>query len=472
MKWNFLGVFAATVAFAFAAFGGNPQRIGHTTLLPRDSNPDDGGLYNAFIDPTNGYAYFLGNYLFKVCISNYPPVPVGQPTNTGSSSYVAIDTAAGYAYIARPPLLNRYSLGVGTNPITSAGSLKVAAGNPGAICVDDSDANPSNHYACVFCTVAGSPTRMAKISLVTFTNVGYSSLNAGETNGGSALVDAAKGYAYFATRKGGSTNSEIVKIKMMPGTNLPVRIGSVSLGATEEGIGFGSLDPLHGYTYYGTYGYSNLPSRIYKVKLGDGDSPPTLVGNIDLHQGRAQLSLSVIDPINGFVYFANDNTYPGGVHQFSLNGTNLPVEVGYLHFKCGPSNNPPDTVSTFNVTTNADGVLPYGEVYLRSAIFDPVRGYAYFGQDSKPNQFVTVKLAQVDPFTVVTSRATNGTLQLEFTNIMGGAFSVWAAASPGLPFTNWTSLGNATESSPGQFQFSDPQAPTNLQRFYRVGSSP
>ena len=34
-----------------AADAGNPQRINHTVFLPRRSGPDDGGLYNAFIDP-------------------------------------------------------------------------------------------------------------------------------------------------------------------------------------------------------------------------------------------------------------------------------------------------------------------------------------------------------------------------------------------------------------------------------------
>ena len=38
------------------------ERIGHTTLLPRHSNPDDRGMYAAAIDPANGYAYFLGEY--------------------------------------------------------------------------------------------------------------------------------------------------------------------------------------------------------------------------------------------------------------------------------------------------------------------------------------------------------------------------------------------------------------------------
>ncbi len=162
---------------------------------------------------------------------------------------------------------------------------------------------------------------------------------------------------------------------------------------------------------------------------------------------------------------------PGGIHQFSLNGTNLPVEISYLPFQGGLSNNPPQGVSTFNVTTNGDGILPYGEVYFRSAVFDPVRGYAYFGQDSKPNQIVKFKVAQVDPFTLNGAQTqTNGSVQFSFTNINGGSFSALTATNLALPLTNWTSLGNVTEVSPGQFQFSDPQPAREPQRFYRVSS--
>ena len=462
--------YGASVSFGFGliANAGNPQRVDHAVFLPRRSNPDDGGLYNAFIDPPNGYAYFLGNYLTKVDITVDPPRPVGPPLNTGSSSYVAIDLMMGYGYICRPPALNRYSLGAGTNAITAAGSLTPAVGFPGPFFVDDSNPDPAFHYGYLFCISANSPTRISKIALSSFTEVSFTNLNPEETRGGSGLVDTTNRYIYFATGTTNSTNAELVKIKMTPGTNAPQRVAALSIDTQGQGFGFGSLDPVHGYSYYGTYGNTNLPSKIYKVKLGDGNAAPTLVGSIDLHEGQARLSLSVIDPANGFVYFANDNTYPGGVHQFSLNGTNLPVEIGYFPFQSGPSNNPPQGVSTFNVTTDLDGVLPYGEVYFRSAVFDPVRGFAYFGQDSKPNQIVKFKLATVHPFTLGGSRTPGGTFQIVFTNIWGGSFSTSVATNLGQPAGSWMSLGSATEISPGQYQFTDPQPASDARRFYRV----
>src|ERR1019366_1894261 len=98
------------------------QRIGHTTLTPRHSNPDDKGMYAAGVDPTNGYAYFVGAYLFKLDITGNLPVQVGPALNTGQSTEGAIEPAAGSLYLAKNTV-NRYALGAGTNAVSSAGSL-------------------------------------------------------------------------------------------------------------------------------------------------------------------------------------------------------------------------------------------------------------------------------------------------------------------------------------------------------------
>jgi hypothetical protein len=65
---------------------------------------------------------------------------------------------------------------------------------------------------------------------------------------------------------------------------------------------------------------------------------------------------------------------------------------------------------------------------------------------------------------------TNRSFRISFTNSPGAFFSVVAATNPTLPPTNWTSLTGLTEVSPGQFQFTDPQATNSPLRFYRVRS--
>jgi hypothetical protein len=480
MNTKFLLICFFLAGFSLLANAGDPQRIGHTTLTPRHNTvtnsdgsfmADDKGMYSAAIDPTSGYAYFIGTYLFKLDITGNLPVQVGPSINTGQLIQNAIDPAAGYLYLPKGTL-NRFSLGAGTNAVVAAGSLALAAGSAGQILIDDSDPNPANHYGYVICTSSGNPVKVAKVALGTFTELGSTNLLANETNFlFGSVADAQKGYAYFVTQTISNT-SWIVKIKMTPGINPPGRIGAASLSVSNATIDGGCIDTVHGYAYFDTYSSdTNIPATVFKVKLGDGDVAPTVVGNVSLHAGEGRLSAGIVDPTNGFVYFANDNTYPGGVYQLSLNGTNLPVEITYLSFQSGTSStNPPNGVTAQNTTTNSDGLLPFGEVFFRSAVFDPVRGCAYFGQDSRPNQVVKMRVAQIDPFTLTGAQIQNGSFQSSFMNIAGASFSVLASTNLALPLSNWIKLGSVTEISHGQFQFSDSQAANNPDRFYRVSS--
>ncbi len=63
-----------------------------------------------------------------------------------------------------------------------------------------------------------------------------------------------------------------------------------------------------------------------------------------------------------------------------------------------------------------------------------------------------------------------GPLQITFTNIPGANFTVFSSTDLTRPLSSWTSLGTPTESPAGQYQFSDPGAQTNSQRYYRVRS--
>lgn len=64
----------------------------------------------------------------------------------------------------------------------------------------------------------------------------------------------------------------------------------------------------------------------------------------------------------------------------------------------------------------------------------------------------------------------NGIFQFDFFDNPGLSFTVLATTNLSQPKTNWTALGGVTEISPGQFQFTDPQATNNLQRFYQIHS--
>ncbi len=63
-----------------------------------------------------------------------------------------------------------------------------------------------------------------------------------------------------------------------------------------------------------------------------------------------------------------------------------------------------------------------------------------------------------------------GNFQFSFTNTPGATFRVWMTTNLSLPFSNWISMGYVTNNSPGQYQFSDAQAGSNVQRYYSVSS--
>ena len=68
------------------------------------------------------------------------------------------------------------------------------------------------------------------------------------------------------------------------------------------------------------------------------------------------------------------------------------------------------------------------------------------------------------------TRLSNGAFQFSFTNQPGASFTVLTSTNLALPLSNWTSLGAPIESPAGQYQYTDPAATNNGQRFYRVKS--
>lgn len=61
-------------------------------------------------------------------------------------------------------------------------------------------------------------------------------------------------------------------------------------------------------------------------------------------------------------------------------------------------------------------------------------------------------------------------LQFSFTNTPGASFSVLSVTNLATPSSNWPFIGNVTEVSAGQFQFTDTNASNYANRFYRVRS--
>jgi hypothetical protein len=64
----------------------------------------------------------------------------------------------------------------------------------------------------------------------------------------------------------------------------------------------------------------------------------------------------------------------------------------------------------------------------------------------------------------------NGAFQITFSNVIGAPFTVLGSADVTLPLSDWSDVGPATETLPGQYQYGEPAATNGGQRFYRVRS--
>jgi hypothetical protein len=95
------------------------------------------------------------------------------------------------------------------------------------------------------------------------------------------------------------------------------------------------------------------------------------------------------------------------------------------------------------------------------------RGRIYVANDSRVYAFTV----PVPPIALANpARVPGGAFQFAFTNVPGLSFTAFAATNVALPLTNWTRLGAVAEVSPGQFQFTDPQATNDSPHYYRVRS--
>ena len=87
-----------------------------------------------------------------------------------------------------------------------------------------------------------------------------------------------------------------------------------------------------------------------------------------------------------------------------------------------------------------------------------------------PSVARVVNITAAPPIELTGMMIVVGAFQFGFTNTPNSTFTVLASSNVSLPLNNWPALGSATETSPGHYQFSDPQATNSPQRLYRVRS--
>jgi uncharacterized repeat protein (TIGR03803 family) len=121
----------------------------------------------------------------------------------------------------------------------------------------------------------------------------------------------------------------------------------------------------------------------------------------------------------------------------------------------------------YSFSGGSDGLNPQADLVVAGNV---IYGTSESGTTGSGTLF-SYTLPPTGPVIVLTNqlKLANGDFRFGFTNLHGSTNTVFSATNVATPFTNWISLGMATEISNGVFQFTD--TTTNLnRRYYRVVS--
>lgn len=222
--------------------------------------------------------------------------------------------------------------------------------------------------------------------------VGAVVLEPNENNAFYGVIDLPGQCAYLGTDYPG----HVVKIALGTGNEPPYRVGSVLLDAGYN-VRVGVVDSATG------YGCFNVANRLYKLRLGKPDEPPTVVAHIELSKSGMDLVSVVLDPTTHYAYFGSDWVK---IYKVAL----------------GDGDSPPRLVGELT--------LPEDEGGLRGALIDPQAGYAWFV--STRGSLVKISLGEKDnpPQRVGSLKLSNRYTSLDHTFGMDGAGYAYLGATP------------------------------------------
>jgi hypothetical protein len=163
--------------------------------------------------------------------------------------------------------------------------------------------------------------------------VGSITLNPGDNQLVSAVIDPAAGYAYFGT--GNQLAGSIIKIRLSDFT----RVTDLNLTSYGEHLFVSAvIDPSHGFAYFGALG-----GDLVRIRLSDF----TRVDAI----GNLQFQVMAIDSVGGYIYGGAGGSSGGHITKIRLS----------------------DFTQVATMTFNT------GDRFIFSEVVDPIGGFGYFG---------------------------------------------------------------------------------------------
>ncbi|MSU59040.1 MAG: DUF5011 domain-containing protein, partial [Pedosphaera sp.] len=199
----------------------------------------------------------------------------------------------------------------------------------------------------------------------------------------------------------------------------------------------------------------------------------TLSGNHSDNSGSTLYNSGAVTLFNSIVAGNSAGSGPNIGGSFTSTGTNLTTGnplLAPLGNYGGPSPTMPPLTNSPAIDAGSDSATNSFATDQRGVGFPRSSG-THVDIGAVEYQFVVqVIIATNAPVLTDLTKLGNGSFQFSFTNLPGASFTVFASTNVALPFAQWSNLGAPVESPAGTFQFTDPQATNNTQRFYRVRS--
>jgi hypothetical protein len=506
--------------------------FGTTPLSDEDDNGDKyGGSTNSILTITNLQLTDSGNYYITINnqaggISNrvvnltvqyvLPAIPpVGEPGSVtilqGQTTSLSLSSVEG-----TPPLTYQWYEGSLSNPLSDMNEFSGSETN--ALTITDATTADTASYFCVVSNGGGSTTSQPAsvnviippaLSYVAYSNQVYIQNFDSLPNPGATPVNTVGGGG--PTTIGGITYDVANPFDFACPlyTNVSIPSGGLNLAATMPGW-YGECDGDASGAQLGAADGSTTTGGIYSFGLTNGNTANRALGLIATStSGGTHFGLKLINETAGnlnyiSLQFTGEFWKTGSYGKTMVFGYNVDAAgnsstlsasellaasnnlVGSLAVTfptaggVGPTNGTlPNNQLNLGVTNLAlaGAWTPGSALWLTWSIWDDHGSGQGYG--IKNLQFAAGSTPNVNLLPPVTSPSLGGVvysagqgLTFGFTNTPGAsaAFTVWTTTNLSLPLSQWVDLGNPTEVTSGNYQYTDAQAKTNAQRFYTVTS--
>jgi len=475
---------------------------------------DSGNYYVTINNQAGGISNQVVNLTVQYVLPGIPPV--GEPASVtilqGQTTSLSLSSVEGTL-----PLAYQWYEGSISDPLSDNSTF--SGSETSTLTITDAATIDAGSYFCVVTNGGGSATSQSAsvsviippaLSYVAYSNQIYIQNFDSLPDPGATPVNTVGGGG--PTTIGGITYdvADPFDFAYPLYTNVSIPSGGLNLAATMHGwYGECDGDTQASGAQLGAADGSTTTGGIYSFGTTNGNTSNRALGLIATStSGGTHFGLKLINETSGnlnyiSLQFTGEFWKTGSKPKtmvFGYNvdpaGNNSTLSTSEL---LAASNNPVDSLAvsfpTAGVVGPTNGTLPKNQLNLAvtnlalanawqpgSALWlvwsiwdDSGSGQGYgidnleFAAGSTPNVSLTPPVSP--SLGGVVYSASQG-LTFGFTNIPGAnaGFTVWTTTNLSLPLSQWVDLGNPTEVTSGNYQYTDAQATNNVRRFYTVTS--